>query len=203
MLCAATQEPKKYLLCTQKNLRVCPPAGLVSAARIVVSEQGEYELQVLLKTIEKGKLVGVDAFIHLCMKICQLGGYKFCPGVNLGVYNEKYASVLYRMSKSVKILSEPFERVESPNCQRWHKLARNSSIFERDLDDVMCQACKKMCSYLDQLVRTAVSVTPAKKISRQDPSSTCPLSSLSPASQKKRKYNQEYIIREESIERSI
>ena len=53
----------------------------------------------------------------------------------------------------------------------------------------MCQPCKKMCSYLDQLVRTAVSVTPARKASRQDPSSTCPISSLSPASQKKRKYN--------------
>lgn len=65
MLCATHQEPKKYLLCTQKNLRVCPPAGLVSAARILVSEQGDYELQVLLKTIEKGKLLGVDAFIHL------------------------------------------------------------------------------------------------------------------------------------------
>ena len=87
------------------------------------------------------------------------------------------------------MLSEPFERVESPNCQRWHKLARNSSIFERDLNDVMCQACKKMCSYLDQLVRTAVAVTPARKASRQDPSSICPISSLSPASQKKRKYN--------------
>ena len=185
MLCATHQEPKKYLLCTQKNLRVCPPAGLVSAARILVSEQGDYELQVLLKTIEKGKLLGVDAFIHLCLKICQLGGYKFCPGVNIGVYNEKYASVLHRESKSVKILSEPFERVESPNCQRWHKLARDSSIFERDLNDVMCQACKKMCSYLDQLVRTAVAFPPARKASRQDPSSTCPISSLSPASQKK------------------
>ena len=93
------------------------------------------------------------------------------------------------MSKSVKISSDPFERVKSPKCQRWRKFASNSSIFERDLTDVMCQPCKKMCSYLDQLVRTAVSVTPARKASRQDPSSTCPISSLSPASQKKRKYN--------------
>ena len=129
-LCAAGQEAKKYLLCTQKNLRVCPPAGLVSAARIVVSEQGDYELQVLLKTIEKGELLGVDSFIALCLKICHLGGYKFRPGVNLSVYNEKYASIHHRESKSVK-MSEPFEGVESPNCQRWQKLARNSSIFER------------------------------------------------------------------------
>ena len=149
-----------------------------------MSEQGDYELQVLLKTIEKGKLLGVDAFIHLCLKICQLGGYKFCPGGNIGVYNEKYASVLHRKSKSVKILSEPFERVESPNYQKWHKLAHNS-VFERDLSDVMCQACKKMCSYLDQLVRTAVAVPSARKASHHDPSSTCPISSLSPASQKK------------------
>ena len=176
VLCSATRE--KYLLCTQKNLRVCPPAGLVSAARILVSEQGDYEVQVLFQTIEKGKLVSVDSFIHLCFKICQLGGYKFCPGLNCGVYNEKYGKVLHRVSKSVKILSDPFERVESPKCQTWHKLASNSSIFERDLSDVMCQPCKKMRSYLDQLVRTAVSVTPARKASRQDPSSTCPISSL-------------------------
>ena len=97
--------------------------------------------------------------------------------------------VCKRESKSVKILSEPFARVESPICHRWHKLAHNSSIFERDLENVMCPACKKMCSYLDQLVRSKVSVTPARKALRQDPSSTCPISSLSPASQKKRKYN--------------
>ena len=103
VLCSATRE--KYLLCTQKNLRVCPPAGLVSAARILVSEQGDYEFQVLFQTIKKGKLVSVDSFIHLCFKICQLGGYKFCPGLNCGVYNEKYGKVLHRVSKSVKISS--------------------------------------------------------------------------------------------------
>lgn len=178
---------KKYLLCTQKALRLCPPAGLVSAVRIVVSEHGDYEFQVLLKTVDKGRLSNVDDFVTLCLRVSSTGGYKFCPGVNIGVYKEKYLSVLHRDSKSVKILSEPFERVESPNCERWHKLARNSSILERDLEEVPCKACKKMCSHLDQLVRSALSVTPAKRAARQDPSSTCPISCLSPKSQKKRK----------------
>ncbi len=104
-------------------------------------------------------------------------------------YHEKYASIIPYQSKSVKILTEPIERVESPNCQRWHTLARNSSIMERNLDWVLCQACKKMCSYLDQRVCATSSVTPNKKASRQEPSSKCPLSCLSPASHKKRKCN--------------
>ena len=98
-LCAVTHEPKKYLLCTQKALRVCPPAGLVSVARIFVSDLGEYKLQVLLRTIEKGRISSVEAFIPLYSKISQSGGYKFCPGVKFGLYNEKYASVLYDESK--------------------------------------------------------------------------------------------------------
>ena len=53
------------------------------------------------------------------------------------VFNEAYSSVLRYESKSDRVATEPFSRVDSPNCSMWHRLARNASIFE-DMDDVMC-----------------------------------------------------------------
>ena len=57
------------------------------------------------------------------------------------------------------------------------------------LEEVLCQPCKKMISYLNQRVRAATSVTPLKKVARLDPSSRCPLAVLSPNSRKNRKEN--------------
>ena len=51
----------------------------------------------------------------------------------------------------------------------------------------MCQPCTKMKSHLDQLVRTALKVTPKEKEAQLDVSSKCLMSALSPASQKKRR----------------
>jgi oligoribonuclease (3'-5' exoribonuclease) len=107
----------------------------------------------------------------------------------LDYLSDKYASILRYDSKSVRLMSEPFCRVDSPRCELWHKLAKNSSIFERDMEEVLCQPCKKMISHLDQRVRAANSVTPAEKVARLDPSSRCPLAVLSPNSRKKRKEN--------------
>lgn len=70
----------------------------------------------------------------------------------------------------------------------WHKLAKNSSIFERELDEVLCQPCKKMRSHLDQRVRAAI-VSPGMTAAQLAASSKCPLAVLSPASQKKRRGN--------------
>lgn len=44
-----------YLVCSQRELRLCPPAGMISVARIVFScLNGEYHIQVLFRTIESG-----------------------------------------------------------------------------------------------------------------------------------------------------
>ena len=80
-LCSITQESKEYLLCIQKRFRSCPPAGLFSIATIVVSDVYDYELHLLLETIDKGRLSSVDKFINLCLKRCSSSGYKFCPGL--------------------------------------------------------------------------------------------------------------------------
>ena len=42
----------------------------------------------------------------------------------------------FGMNQSVRVVTEPFSRVDSPSCSMWHRLARNASIFE-DMDDVM------------------------------------------------------------------
>ena len=43
----------QYLIIHQRSLYNHPPAGLLPRARILVSREGGYELQILLKTIEK------------------------------------------------------------------------------------------------------------------------------------------------------
>lgn len=54
-LCSsATQSSPAYLVCTRKTLHDHPPAGLISRVRVVISESGEYELQVLYRSVEKG-----------------------------------------------------------------------------------------------------------------------------------------------------
>ena len=185
----ALSESPKCLLCSPSTLHNHPPAALVFRARIIVSQCGNYEFQVLLRTKDKGTMTCEDELHHLCGMLSKSSGYKFCPGLNKAIYNDKYASILRYDSKSVRLMSEPFCRVDSPRCELWHKLAKNSSIFERDMEEVLCQPCKKMISHLDQRVRAATKVTPAEKVARLDPSSRCPLAVLSPNSRKKRKEN--------------
>ena len=77
----------KYLVGTQKMLRLCPPAGMVSTARII-NDSGEYTFQVLMRTIEMGNISSVNDFLSVCEKISKSGNYKFCPGMNVEVFNE-------------------------------------------------------------------------------------------------------------------
>ena len=155
-----------------------------------------------MRTKDKGTVTCEDELHHLCGMLSKSSGYKFCPGLDKVVYNDKYASVLRYDSKSVRLMSEPFCHMDSPRCELWHKLAKNSSIFERDMEEVLCQPCK-MISHFDQRVRAAASVTPAEKVARLDPSSRCPLAVPSPNSRKKRKENllkEQYQYKYEHIE---
>ena len=56
----------KVLIVSQRKLHECPPAGPTSLARLTVDE---YTLQVLLHTIESGKLESVDHFLKLQQNI--------------------------------------------------------------------------------------------------------------------------------------
>ena len=50
-LCSSSMT--QYLIIHQRSLYNHPLAGLLPQARILVSPEGDYELQILLKTIEK------------------------------------------------------------------------------------------------------------------------------------------------------
>ena len=147
-----------------KHSAQSPPAGLVSRAWIIVSQCGDYEFQVLLRTKDKGTVMCENELYHLCGMLSKSSGYKFCPGLDKTVYNDKYACVLRYDPKSAQLMSESFCCVDSPRCELWHKLAKNSSILERDMEEVLCQPCKKI-SHPDQRVQAAASVTPAEKSS--------------------------------------
>ena len=136
------------------------------------------------------------------LSVCALmanekGEYKFCPGVDLFEYETKYFSKIRYDVKNLRRANSPFERIDSCNCLLFHKLAKNASIIEKELECVLCSACKRLVSDLNQRLKTAVS-SPVK-VKRQQTSSNCPLKYMSPSSQKKRKENAQ---REQAKDRS-
>ena len=74
------------LLITQKQLHDCPPAGYTSLARLSVDGNAQYNLQVLLHTIESGELESTDQFKQVCDRISDYSKYKFCPGFDYETY---------------------------------------------------------------------------------------------------------------------
>ena len=173
------------------SCKVChwhPPAGSISRTRVVVYEDGSFYFQVLLRSKESGTMETVDHFLSVCaMMANEKGEYKFCPGVDLFEYETKYFSKICYDVKNLRRANSPFERIDSCNCLLFHKLAKNASIIEKELECVLCSACKRLVSDLNQRLKTAVS-SPVK-VKRQQTSSNCPLKYMSPSSQKKRKEN--------------
>ena len=49
-LCSSSMT--QYLIIHQRSLYNHPPAGLLPRARILVSQEGDYELQILLKKVQ-------------------------------------------------------------------------------------------------------------------------------------------------------
>ena len=73
--------------------------------------------------------------------------YKFCPGIDPEVYQSTYFSKIRYHIKSVRCLDIPIKLVDSLNCSLWHKLARNASILEKDMDSVPCGGCKRLLKW--------------------------------------------------------
>ena len=178
-------ESHDLVIVSSKLCHFHSPAGLVSRTRIVVTEDGAFDFQVLLLSKEKGKLSTVAEFLALCERMTN-SEYKFCPGIDPDVYVSTYFSKIRYHVKTVRHLEVPFNRVDSIHCLLWHKLARNM-LFEKDLESVPCKACKTLINNLNQRLKTAV--TSPVRAKRQQPTSRCPLKYMSPASQKKRKEN--------------
>ena len=126
----------------RRDLHCHPTAGLISRVRIVVREDGSFEFKVVMRLKENNSISISKQLFDLCHTIDPAGGYKFCPGIDPSTYESRYLSVIRYDIKSVRKISDPIFRIDSKNCSLWHKLARNASIFEKDMPAVFCQPCK-------------------------------------------------------------
>jgi hypothetical protein len=157
-----------------------PPAGSVSRTRIVVQEDGAFSFQVMLHSKEVGKIETVEHFLNVCDMMANVKGeYKFCPGLDPSEYETMYFSKIRYDIKNVRRMNCPFERIDSCNCLLFHKLAKNASIMEKELECVRCSACKRLVSDLNERLKTAVASP--DKVKRQKSSSNCPLKYMSPS----------------------
>lgn len=181
----------EILVCSRRELNHHPPIGLVSSVRIVLNESGDYDFQVLMISKSKGTLKEFHEYKDLLDIVSCSGGYKFCPGFHDAAY-EAYFDVIRYDPKGVRRTTQPIARIDSNSCLLWHKLARNASIFEKDMESVMCSSCKRLRNILEQQVKRISSRSPSKKVARVQPSSNYPLKFLSPKSvEKKQKIHQE------------
>jgi len=174
---------------TQSNMKNVPDAGFISLARVIFSPSCTalcYDVQVLLKSVQKGTVQNADEALNVCCIISSEGDYKFCPGLNLTEYDEKYHAMIRYHVKSVRVWERPFTRIDSENCKLWHQLNSNASENEKSSEEVLCRPCKRLRSDLNHQRRRS-DVSPARCLKRQQPSSRFKLKYLSPASVKKRK----------------
>ena len=174
---------------TQSHMRNIPDSGYISVARVIFYPSSAtlcYDVQVLQTSVQKGMVHNVDEALPVCHMISSEGDYKFCPGLDVSEYYDKYHSVIRFHLKSVRLWDRPFTRIDSKNCALWYQLKGNASAVQRSSDEVLCRPCKRLTSDLNHQRRRS-DVSPARRLKRQQPSSRYKLKYLSPASLRKRK----------------
>ena len=82
---------------------------------------------------EKGSISTTDEYLALCDQIATKGGYQFCPAINLETYKTTCYDVIQYDPMSLRHTMHPVQWIDSCNCILWHKLAKNASIFEKDM----------------------------------------------------------------------
>ena len=177
------------LTCSRRDLYNHPPLGLVSRVRIVLDQNGKYSFQVLLFSKEEGSINTIDEYLQLCSRIGIKGEFKFCPGLDPEFYKNTYYDVIRYDPKSLRRTMYPIHRIDSQKCILWHKLAKNASIFEKDMDAVMCSACKRLLKDLNQRLKKVKNADTQVKENRILASSHYPEKYLSPKSLKKKRVN--------------
>ena len=139
--------------------------------------------------LESGSLHS-EAEVHkLCEMMSRKSPYKFCPGIDSQHYEEHYHNAIRFHVKSVRCSTAPFQRVDSLNCKLWYKLPVNAPLADRFKKEVLCSGCKRLKLDLDWQRKRTLMESPERKAKRQAPSSRAKLSTMSPASQFKRKQN--------------
>ena len=130
-----------------------------------------------------------DEFLALCKQISAKGGYKFCPGFNPDMYKTTYLDFIRYDPKSLRRTVYPVQRIDSSSCILWHKLAKNASIFEKNMTEVMCPACKCLRNELTQRLKKVNGASLQQKENRVKPTSHFPEKYLSPKSLKRKRQN--------------
>ena len=174
----------------KKDMYDHPPLGTVSRVSIVINETGGYDFRVLMFVKERGTIASVDQFLGLC-QVAVDSAYKFCPGIDQGIYKQYYDVIRYD-PKSLRHTSYPVQRIDSYNCIFWHKLAKNASLCEKEMADVMCPACKRLIDNLNQRFKKLTSTTSEQKENRVQSSSHYPEKYLSPKSIQKKRKNMQF-----------
>ena len=183
---------RKCLILTHKKL-FDHPLGLTSRVRIMIKDN-EYVVHVLLKEIQCGLLSLINPesqVIEICRKFSLDSPiYQFCSGIDPKEYEEMPKIICFGI-KSVRRTLDPFLCVDSVKCLFWFELSSKCTKEQQIANSVMCPACVRLkCDLQRQLNRT-LSESPSKRIARQQSSSHAPLCHMSPASQEKRRANQQ------------
>ena len=183
-------EKKEALEVVQRSLYSLPGNNHLSVARILFlsaeSNGFTYDVQVLFTSIRAGTVKSLADFFAVCDIISRVGEYKFCPGFDVKRYYDEYHSVIRYHINGVRKWEKPFSRMDSKSCLLWHQLAKNASKEDKLSFAVMCKNCKRLQYNLDIQKRRST-VSPARRIARQQPSSSFKLKYLSPASVAQRK----------------
>ena len=94
---------------TQRELFYYPPFGYTS--RINVTLKGnDYVINSLGFHVESGTITSDDDIHELCQRFSKQSSYKFCPGIDWNLYEQKYYRVIRYHLKSVRYSTSPFQR---------------------------------------------------------------------------------------------
>ena len=88
----------------------------ISVARVIFNPSSTtlcYDVQVLLTSVQKGTVQNVGEALLVCCMISSEGDHKFCLGLNVSEYYDKYHSVICFHLKSVRLWDRPFKRIDS------------------------------------------------------------------------------------------
>ena len=175
---------------THRFLYHFPGGNYLSVARVLFfpSEPPAftYEVQVLFTSISSGRVQTFNELSAVCSTISKSSQYKFCPGFNEKTYLDHYYAVIRYHIKGVRVWGKPFSCIDSEGCLTWHQLAKNANTEEKKLFAVLCRECKRLQHHLEHQKRRS-EASPARRIARQQPSSSFKLKYLSPASIAKQK----------------
>ena len=176
------------IVITQQTLMFHPPMGFTS--RIQVAIRGsKYEVYVMMRKGESDILKSIMDAQELCTRFSVKSNYKFCPGIDPHHYRSHYSKAIRFNIATVRQMLEPFDRVDSVNCQLWYQPANNATRSEKSANEVQCYACKRLVTDLNCQRRQTLQESPSRKLKWQSSSSRARLKYMSPASQQKRRSN--------------